>query len=247
MIQTITTPTTHIFNSFEVLRDSALPLGTRANITFTNGDEVTFELAHKNAYGATNIFVIADCYGEHCMNHKPTNKGGYNESDMRQHVREDIVPLLPEELRKLIIPRTIRQKLGDSIVEPKNGSDLIWLPSITEMSTLTMYTLTSTTPKRAVSRSWIHTAHGCGGSGLLRHRIQLISSTSPAVASSRIRAAPSSRSEFASASAFNQQSKNPARLSAGRRNNIIKENHNGQKTEHRAIPLYHGKRKKTGH
>ena len=133
MIQTITTPTTHIFNSFEVLRDSALPLGTRANITFTNGDEVTFELAHKNAYGATNIFVIADCYGEHCMNHKPTNKGGYNESDMRQHVREDIVPLLPEELRKLIIPRTIRQKLGDSIVEPKNGSDLIWLPSITEM------------------------------------------------------------------------------------------------------------------
>ena len=133
MIQTITTPTTHIFNSFEVLRDSVLPLGTRATITFTNGDEVTFELAHKNAYGATNIFVIADCYGEHCMNHKPTHKGGYNESDMRQHVREDIVPLLPEELRKLIIPRTIRQKLGGSIVEPKNGPDLIWLPSITEM------------------------------------------------------------------------------------------------------------------
>lgn len=133
MTQTITTPVTHKFNSFEVLRDSALPLGTKATITLTNGDVITFDLAHKNAYGATNIFVIADCYGEHCMNSRPTNKGGWNMSEMRQHLREDILPLLPTDLKRLIIPRTILQKLDGEIVEPKNGPDLIWLPSITEV------------------------------------------------------------------------------------------------------------------
>ena len=133
MTQTITTPVTHKFNSFEVLRDSALPLGTKATITLTNGDVITFDLAHKNAYGATNIFVIADCYGEHCMNSRPTNKGGWNMSEMRQHLREDILPLLPTDLKRLIIPRTILQKFDGEIVEPKNGPDLIWLPSITEV------------------------------------------------------------------------------------------------------------------
>ena len=133
MTQTITTPITHKFNSFEALRDSALPLGTKATITLTNGDVITFDLAHKNAYGATNIFVIADCYGEHCMNSRPTNKGGWNKSEMRQHLREDILPLLPTDLKRLIIPRTILQKIDGEIVEPKNGPDLIWLPSITEV------------------------------------------------------------------------------------------------------------------
>jgi len=133
MTQTITTPVTHKFNSFEVLRDSALPLGTKATITLTNNDVITFELAHKNAYGATNIFVIADCYGEHYMNRMLTNKGGYNESDMRRHLREDILPLIPDDLKKLIIPRTIIQNINGEIVKPKNGPDLIWLPSITEV------------------------------------------------------------------------------------------------------------------
>ena len=138
MTQTITTPVTHKFNSFEVLRDSALPLGTKATITLTNNDVITFELAHKRAYGATNIFVSADCYGEHCMNSRLTNKGGWNISEMRQHLRKNILPLFPEDLKRLIIPRTILQKLGGEIVEPKNGPDLIWLPSFTEMAGLDM-------------------------------------------------------------------------------------------------------------
>lgn len=109
-----------------------------------------------------------------------------------------------------------------------------------------MYTLTFTTQKRAASRSWIPTEHGGTGSVQLRHRVHLVSrASSTSVPAST--STPASLTASASASAFNQQSKNPARLSAGRRNNIIKENHNGQKTEHRAIPLNHGKRKKTGH
>ena len=133
MTQTITTPVTHKFNSFEVLRDSALPLRTKVAITLTNNDVIAFDLVHKHAYGATNIFVIADCYGEHYMNRMLTNKGGYNESDMRRHLREDILPLIPDDLKKLIIPRTIIQNINDEIVKPKNGPDLIWLPSITEV------------------------------------------------------------------------------------------------------------------
>ena len=57
-------------------------------------------------------------------------------SEMRQHLREDILPLLPTDLKRLIIPRTILQKLDGEIVEPKNGPDLIWLPSFTEMAGL---------------------------------------------------------------------------------------------------------------
>ena len=133
MTQTITTPVTHKFNSFEVLRDSALPLGTKATITLANNDVITFDLVHKHAYGATNIFVVADCYGEHYMNRMLTNKGGYNESDMRRHLREDILPLIPDDLKKLIIPRTIIQNINGEIAKPKNGPDLIWLPSITEV------------------------------------------------------------------------------------------------------------------
>lgn len=133
MTQTITTPVTHKFNSFEVLRDSALPLRTKVAITLTNNDVIAFDLVHKHAYGATNIFVIADCYGEHYMNRMLTNKGGYNESDMRRHLREDILPLIPDDLKKLIIPRTIIQNFNGEIAKPKNGPDLIWLPSITEV------------------------------------------------------------------------------------------------------------------
>ena len=133
MTQTITTPVTHKFNSFEVLRDSALPLRTKVAITLTNNDVIAFDLVHKHAYGATNIFVIADCYGEHYMNRMFTSKGGYNESDMRRHLREDILPLIPDDLKKLIIPRTIIQNINGEIVKPKNGPDLIWLPSITEV------------------------------------------------------------------------------------------------------------------
>lgn len=133
MTQTITTPVTHKFNSFEVLRDSALPLRTKVPITLANNDVIAFDLVHKHAYGATNIFVIADCYGEHYMNRMLTNKGGYNESDMRRHLREDILPLIPDDLKKLIIPRTIIQNINGEIAKPKNGPDLIWLPSITEV------------------------------------------------------------------------------------------------------------------
>ena len=133
MKNTIVTPITNTFNSFDALKDSALPLGTKVSFDLKNGNRVTFELAHKNAYGATNIYVIADCYGKHRMNDTPTNKGGWNACDMRRHLREGIVPLLPDDLLKLIIPRGIRQKLKGQIIEPTGGSDAIWVPSYTEM------------------------------------------------------------------------------------------------------------------
>ena len=113
MKNTIVTPNTNTFNSFDVLKDPALPLGTKVSFDLKNGDRVTFELAHKND--------------------TPTNKGGWNACDMRRHLREGIVPLLPDDLLKLIIPRGIRQKLKGQIIEPTGGSDVIWVPSYTEM------------------------------------------------------------------------------------------------------------------
>lgn len=133
MKKTIVTPIINTFNSYDLLKDDALPLGTRVTFDLKNGDEVTFELAHKHAYGATNIFVIADCYGEHRMNKAWTSKGGYNATDMRRHIKEDIVPLFPDELLALIIPRSIRQMQDGEIIEPTGGPDPLWVPSLTEM------------------------------------------------------------------------------------------------------------------
>lgn len=130
MKQTIVTPNTQEFTSFEALRNPNLPLKTKVTFNLNNGDAVTFELAHKNAYGATNIYVLEDCYGKDYMNSTMTNKGGWSMSDAREHDKRFFDEQFPDELKALIIERTIKQKLHGEILECK---DKLWRPSYTEM------------------------------------------------------------------------------------------------------------------
>ena len=108
-------------------------LGAVIADTLKNGQEIKYEIAATDVYGATAAVVCYDCLPEEWrMNKDWTNEGGWNNAEMRRHLREDILPLLPDELRAVILPRTIKQIINGRIVEDETP-DEIWLPSITEM------------------------------------------------------------------------------------------------------------------
>ena len=127
----ITVKTTKETNWKEIAENPVL--GAVITDTLKNGQEIKYEIAATGVYGAAAAVVCYDCLPEQwAMNKEWTNKGGYNPSEMRRHLREDILPLLPDELRAVIVPRAIKQKINGKIVEG-GTPDEIWLPSVTEM------------------------------------------------------------------------------------------------------------------
>lgn len=76
-------------------------------------------------------FMFKDCLAEpYRMNDDWTNRGGYQASEGRRHVLEDIYPSLPADLRAVIRPRKIVEIIGGKSVEYE---DSLWLPSETDM------------------------------------------------------------------------------------------------------------------
>ena len=63
------------------------------------------------------------------MNDDWTNKGGWPASDMRQHVQE-IYDMLPEDVRKVVVPIHIRQLAHGTAVE---CDDMAFLLSVTNV------------------------------------------------------------------------------------------------------------------
>ena len=76
-------------------------------------------------------FVFKDCLDEpHQMNKEFTNKGGYQASEGRRYILEEVYPRLPAELRALIRPRKITEIVnGKTLVY----EDPLWLPSETDL------------------------------------------------------------------------------------------------------------------
>ena len=128
----ITVPSTIPTNWKEIAENPIL--GSVITDKLKNGEEIKFEIAHLGAYGAAAAVVCYDCLpDEEQMNENWTNAGGWNATKMRRHLREKILPLLPDDLREVIVPRVIMQKINGEIVTPGDGADDIWLPSATEM------------------------------------------------------------------------------------------------------------------
>lgn len=128
----ITVPSTIPTNWKEIAENPIL--GAVITDTLKNGEEIKFEIAHVGAYGAAAAVVCYNCLPEEeQMNEEWTNAGGWNATKMRRHLRENILPLLPDELRAVIVPRVIMQNIKGEIVTPGDGADDIWLPSATEM------------------------------------------------------------------------------------------------------------------
>lgn len=83
-------------------------LGTIITETLKDGRRMPYVLAAVNHYQQDElIFINMINYGDHQMNKRATNKGGWNKSEMRRHANEDILTLLPEDMAAVIAPRTI--------------------------------------------------------------------------------------------------------------------------------------------
>lgn len=105
------------------------------DLTLGNGEAVTVvaaaHLPAAEGKPAGLRFVFKDCLAEpHQMNKTWTNRGGYRASEGRRHLLEDVLPLLPADLRAVIRPRKITE-----ITEGKTlvYEDPLWLPSETDV------------------------------------------------------------------------------------------------------------------
>jgi len=115
---------------YEIVKEkSSLSIGDEVSCVLKNGENATFVVAAINPYGDNQIaFVTKDCIGEHLMNETSTNKGGWKESEMRKHLNEEVIMLLPDDLKYLIIPRKLKTK--DSSFDT---NDSLWLLSKMEV------------------------------------------------------------------------------------------------------------------
>lgn len=85
-----------------------LKSGDNIPVTLKNGEEVSFDIG-KDESGKI-YFVMHNCLkGSKPMNGDCTNKGGWAESDMRRYLNEEVIELLPDELREIIKPTKIVQ------------------------------------------------------------------------------------------------------------------------------------------
>ena len=122
--------------SFADLGDAARE--NRLSEILSAGDELTFALAdgrmatlvcgYANGSGARLVFK--DCLWKLPINDTTPNKGGYYKSQLRQHLLKEIYQLLPDDLKKIIVPRRM--------IEDHNGgvheyADPLWLPSATDV------------------------------------------------------------------------------------------------------------------
>lgn len=93
-----------------------LKSGDNIPVTLKNGEEVSFDIG-KDESGKI-YFVMHNCLKESKpMNRKWTNEGGWEESDMRRYLNEEVIELLPDELREIIKPTKIVQYLATTYYE----------------------------------------------------------------------------------------------------------------------------------
>lgn len=79
------------------------------------GDKITVDLKELGKFKATAhevtdnnvLFIFDDYIAERPMNERPTNKGGYEKSDLKKWIDTYLYSLFPLELRKRIVELTI--------------------------------------------------------------------------------------------------------------------------------------------
>lgn len=115
-----------------VANKDKLRIGDEVRCQLKNGKVVYAVVAAINPYGDNQVaFVFKDCIGEdQTMNDKATNKGGWRDCKMREYVNTEILALLPDDLKSVIRPRTIKQSIQGENCE---STDSLWLLSYTEV------------------------------------------------------------------------------------------------------------------
>lgn len=90
-------------------------VGDEVYETLKSGEEIVLVVVGKDMYQEGDvIFGLKDCLkDEYAMNESATNAGGWKASCMRRYLREQILPLLPYDLRACIKPRCIDSEYDD--------------------------------------------------------------------------------------------------------------------------------------
>ena len=111
--------------------DGYLNVEDEIAFALTNGTSVTVQVAELNAYSPNSVvFVFKDIPERYVMNDEATNSGGWMASKMRRHLNEEFIDLLPDDLKAVIKPRTIKQLLNGRTV---TCEDNLWLMSHKEI------------------------------------------------------------------------------------------------------------------
>lgn len=129
-------PTTQTLDALaEIIRKGQAPywlsVGDEIVIPLKNGEKVTMQIAAFNPYGENTVaLVAADAIKRLGLNKECTYKGGWKDCELRKALNEEFYKELPADFKAMIKERTIKQRIGDKIVE---YTDKIWLPSKTEV------------------------------------------------------------------------------------------------------------------
>ena len=104
-----------------------LPSGTEFPVTFANGEKnILVVCRDRNHTYLVTKYIMAKTIA---MNKKCTNKGGWPACRMRKHV-QGIYDMLPEDIRKVIVPMHIKQLARGTAVE---CDDMAFLLSATNV------------------------------------------------------------------------------------------------------------------
>ena len=71
-----------------------------------------------------------DCIALYVYLFEPTNEGGYFKSELRRYVLEELLPLLPDQLREALEPRVMCESING---ETQEYADALWIPSATDV------------------------------------------------------------------------------------------------------------------
>lgn len=86
-----------------VIEDDEMRVGEVVNFQLTSGEKAQFMVQRVDEDGY--LCMLVDCLPkEYHMNRENTNKGGYNESDLRKLMQGEILDLFPAALRELMLP-----------------------------------------------------------------------------------------------------------------------------------------------
>ena len=96
----------------------SLPPGTEINFTLQNGDQASVIVVGVDHYEKGDcVFWFRKIVGQHCMNKKDTNKGGFPGADDMREYLEEIYSILPDELKSVIALHKTVQKIDGETAE----------------------------------------------------------------------------------------------------------------------------------
>jgi len=108
-----------------------LNIGDTIACTLKNGTEAVFEVLALDPYQQNSVVLgFRDLHWEMRVNEERRNTGGWRDCKMRTDFANTILPLLPDDLVEVIVPRRIVQRIGREEFE---STDKIWAPSYTEV------------------------------------------------------------------------------------------------------------------